>query len=194
MSMSDIDWGDAPTWIAAVFAGGAAWFAGMTLRSQRRQIDEQREFIGEQAANLQLERAVLRADTDDRKRGQARQVTMQAIVQGVGDSGEGRAEYWQVQIGNRTAEPIHDVSVQCGASISAARVILHGGVQTERGPHPAPLVLLSSGFSAEFHTDHAPVGTLKTERPVVFFKDNAGVRWRLDEHGDLSETEAEPSC
>ncbi|MFF5285204.1 hypothetical protein [Streptomyces sp. NPDC013171] len=189
--MSGIDWGDAPTWIAAVFAGGAAWAAGLTLRSQRRQLDEQRAFIGEQSANLQLEREILRADADDRKRGQARQVTMQYLMQGAG-TGEEPVEYWQVKVVNRTAEPIHDVSVQCGVRISATSVLLHGATQTERGPHPVPLGILSSGFLAEFRTDFSPRGTLNAERPVVFFKDNAGVRWRLDEHGDLSQIEVEP--
>lgn len=200
MSMSDIDWGDAPTWIAAVFAGLAALAAGMTLRSQRKQLDqqqtqlnEQREFIREQSANLQLEREILRADADDRKRGQARQVTMEAHVQGVGGgfSGESR-EYWQARIKNSSAEPIHDVSVQCGAQLTATNVNVIGGT-TRTGPRPAPLDLLSARFSAEFGTEQSASGTLESERPVVFFTDNAGVRWRLDEHGDLSQVEAEPT-
>ncbi len=41
--MSAANWGDIPTWAAAIFAGAAAAFAGYTLRAQAKQINDLRE-------------------------------------------------------------------------------------------------------------------------------------------------------
>lgn len=72
--MSSIDWGDAPTWIGTVFA--AAAFTLATLLSQRRQIQDQQAFIGEQLLNLRAEREALAAAAGERRSAQARQVTL----------------------------------------------------------------------------------------------------------------------
>ncbi|MFE0651354.1 hypothetical protein ACFVZH_22475 [Streptomyces sp. NPDC059534] len=67
----NINWGDAPTWVAGAFAAAAAYYTRGMLKSQRQQIDEQRQFIEEQSANLALERAELRAQAEDRRIAQA---------------------------------------------------------------------------------------------------------------------------
>lgn len=81
--MSWVDLGDVPTWIGAVGALAAGWFAYQTITSQRQQIGEQQAFIAEQMRfmneqreNLRLERLALEADADDRLRAQARQVVL----------------------------------------------------------------------------------------------------------------------
>ncbi|MFJ7067506.1 hypothetical protein [Streptomyces sp. NPDC101115] len=193
MSMSDIDWGDFPTWMAGIFAGIAAIAAGWTLKSQRDQIREQREFIGEQQTNLHIEREILRADADERRRGQARQVEMgPLILQDVGPGGA-EGQHWRVTAVNRSAEPIHEVSVHCGADIRATSARLSGGANQGSQPRTAPIEILGSNCSAKFETDNFPQGVLGSTRPVLFFTDNARARWRLDEHGDLSQVEPEPS-
>ncbi|MFF9199973.1 hypothetical protein ACF09L_32680 [Streptomyces sp. NPDC014779] len=188
MSMSDIDWGDAPTWIAAVFAGGAAWFAGMTLRSQRRQITEQQEFIREQSANLRLEREILRADADDRRRRQAQQVGMTVRLQGHGGGMQGPAlEAWHVIVENRSAEPLHEVSVLCGGRIPATRAV---GANSDR-EYGTPIPILGASTKVRFETDKFPQGEVGQEQPVLLFTDHSGARWRLDRFGDLSEAPQE---
>ncbi|MGA5198153.1 hypothetical protein [Streptomyces exfoliatus] len=67
-----IDWGDAPTWVAGAFAAATAYYTRGMLKSQRQQIEEQRDFIREQSAHLTLERRALMAQAEERRYAQAR--------------------------------------------------------------------------------------------------------------------------
>ncbi|MFE3495278.1 hypothetical protein ACFXOS_19765 [Streptomyces sp. NPDC059175] len=187
--MGWIDWGDMPTWVAAVFAGGAALFAGLTLRSQRKQLDKQQEFIDEQSTNLQLEREILRADADDRRRQQARTIRMEPILQAAGGGAPGsRVEYWKVNVRNRSDDPIHDVTVRFGHESEADTATT--GMPAAQTTTPAPLGILGAGSDARFESAKLDPGILEGRRPVLLFTDNAGVRWSRDEHGDMTEVPA----
>lgn len=186
--MRDIDWGDAPTWIAAVFAGLAALAAGLTLRSQRKQIEEQRRFIGEQSTNLELERAELRAQAEERRRQQAQQVRMKIRLQAMGGGMHGEStEMWIVEASNRSSEPLRELAIQCGDSVQAVRAV------TAVGPSEVPVSIIGAREDVRFETAGHEPGELRSKRPVLRFTDNAGVRWRLDEHSDLSEVPPEPA-
>lgn len=192
-----INWGDAPTWLGAIFAAAAATAAVWTLTSQRQQIREQREFIAEQSATMELERAELRAVADDRRVAQARRVRM--ACDRVGPNGTDPVatalsgyDHWVVRITNTSDAPLHNVAVRflgsAGGRHRAAEVI--GADGTSQG-FPARLVgpdrlftFISPGWNAAGVDDH---------RPSAWFTDDAGVRWHLDEHGKLeAHPEGEP--
>ncbi|MFJ2292116.1 hypothetical protein ACIOG7_10445 [Streptomyces sp. NPDC087894] len=185
--MSSVDWGDAPTWIAAIFAGGAALFAGMTIRSQRQQIDEQRAFIGEQSANLLLERELLRAQADDRKRAQARSITMSASMAFTIDDAD-FPDVWQVTVSNPTEEPMTDVWVRFGDTYTAlsARTVTARGVprNSTRG---VPVDVIGPNRRFRFDSSSRPGAALENDPPVLLFRDTAGTRSRLDQRGVIQE-------
>jgi hypothetical protein len=172
--MSDIDWGDAPTWIAAFFAAGAAVFAGGTLRSQRQQIAEQQAFIAEQSQNLQMERDELRAAAEDRRYAQARQIDTE--LRGLG-----------VRVYNNSDAPIADVLVTLGEAPAhhAAEVFdaLDRHSRTS-GEYIVPMPVMGARrcFSFRGAGDVDPGPNFD-----VYFTDDAGVRWHLDQLGKLVE-------
>lgn len=200
--MGGIDWGDAPTWVAGAFAAAAAFYARGTMKSQQEQIREQRHFIEEQSANLALERAELQAAADARKASQARQVELTVQLsasEAVPTNGRGSPRYFDslaAQVTNHSVEPLHDVTVHFGSAQAVdaheARGISGGSGWWRTGdPLELPVSLLGAGGQLMF--DSGPLGAdrLETERPVLFFTDNAGVRWSLDEHGSLKELPAD---
>jgi len=182
-----VDWGDAPTWITAVFAGGAALFAGMTIRSQRQQIDEQRVFIGEQSANLLLERELLRAQADDRRRAQARAIKMSASM-GYSDPSGDLPDVWQVTVANRTEEPITDVWVRFGdtyTALTAKRVSERGVPQGSQ--RSVPMDVIGPDRISRFESARLSEVALENAPPALLFRDAAGVRWRLDQRNVVEE-------
>lgn len=199
--MTAIDWGDAPTWLGAFFAAGAATAAVWTLASQRIQLREQREFIALQAANLTLERSALQAAAEERRSEQARQIVNRAVVSLVTphdrDTGEPYVLgplCWRVEVGNASREPIRDVSVRLGSNdLRWASEIGSFDSHTPGWERPsahsvrAPVPLLGSGTSYVFVSDEFEQMPTGLERPVCYFTDNSGVSWRLDGYGDLAE-------
>lgn len=178
--MGPVQWGDVPTWVAAVFAGGAALFAYQTITSQREQIEEQRLFIAEQSQNLMLEREALQAAADERRVAQARQVRAQRM---------GITNLHRVLVSNRSTEPLYDVTVRYGtaySSVRAYRVDEDGDVASHE-PFPATVHLVGPGRTFRFESTAMSETTLANARPVVHFTDNNGVKWHLDEHGELTE-------
>ncbi|MGW3572232.1 hypothetical protein ACWDSL_51725 [Streptomyces sp. NPDC000941] len=190
--MGSIDWGDAPTWIAGVFAAAAAYYARGTLRSQQKQIREQREFIAEQSATLALERAELSAAAEERKWAQARQVRMRIWtarrVQRTWVRAREGYERWDVEVENGSSEPVRAVKVRFGASYTASEAYdlahedLPGG-----GRLGAPVPLIGPGRTFLFVSPNWPETTVDNNRPHVYFTDDAGLRWHLNEHGQLTE-------
>ncbi|MFD3749736.1 hypothetical protein ACFWVT_05625 [Streptomyces cyaneofuscatus] len=192
--MSSIDWGDAPTWIAAVFAGGAALFAGLTIRSQRQQIAEQRDFIGEQSQNLTLERAELRASQEQRRWAQAKQVSMTFRTAGQSGVSDYNAsvgyDRWSVDVFNGSDEPIRDVMVRFGDTYNAASAHeVEANHLPDQGRRTAPLAVLGPGRTANFESPQFQEVTVDNNRPALQFTDAAGAVWRRDEHGVLTEVE-----
>ncbi len=181
-----IDWGDAPTWAGAVFAAAAAAAAVWTLKSQRDQIGEQRDFIGQQATVLELQRGQLLDQAKDRRIDQARRISMRAEKASPGNTAYGPAEpdHWQVFIRNDSAAPIRDVNVQYGLAYLSSEA-------RESGPGErrlaVPDALIGPRREAEFISSNLPGAALQNNRPVAYFKDEAGIQWKLEETGETTE-------
>jgi hypothetical protein len=195
--MSAIDWGDVPTWLGAVFAAGAAGAAVWTLASQRAQIREQREFIAVQSANLALERAELEASLEERRREQARQirfeVSREAESGGLDERGHRipSEEYYLLgHVRNESREPLREVTVRVGELEMPEAwefddvTINYTRVKMRTGEELTPPLLIAAETNVTFRA--GPYRGELTDRPVLLFTDNNGVRWRFDEHGDLS--------
>lgn len=172
--MGNINWGDAPTWIAGLFAATAAYYTRGMLRSQQQQIKEQREFIAEQSANLALEREALKAAAAERREEQARQVRATEVN-------------GQAVVRNESSAPVRDVTCQSG---DAQSLVAHLAEIEEVDRHfnyamsrsaveECPLGSLAPGFLATFS------GHVEGDPFVVEFTDDAGLRWRLDQHSVL---------
>ncbi|MET9099960.1 hypothetical protein [Streptomyces antibioticus] len=199
--MSAVDWGDVPTWVAAVFAGLAARFAWQTIKSQRQQIGEQRAFIAEQSANLGLERAALRASAEDRKWSQARQVkvTCQKATSTFDGGVPGENDHWVVTVVNESDAALRGVEVRFGTAYLASGVWVlepslhnYGAVLGDR--MVAPVDLLAARRGLRFESQQFASAPLHNNKPSVTFTDDNGVRWSLDYYGKLEEVPAEPSA
>lgn len=191
MSWGDIDWGDMPTAIAAVFAGLAAWYARKTMVSQRKQIGEQQDFVREQQAfireqsrTLQLEQAALTAAADDRRSTQARAIGMAVTRMASGETrvegGTATADTFLVNVSNQSDEPISDVTVKFGQAHFAKSVQV---VQGRGHPmHPdSHLLELHSHSSCVFTSPLLSPGAMNTEKPKLYFTDNERVPWTRKE-------------
>lgn len=169
-----------------------------TLASQRRQISEQREFIGEQSATLALERAALSAAAEDRKWEQARQVGMRQEKHGSGSTAyvAGRPVsgwYWVVTVTNSSDAPLRQLEMGFGTAYVATEVHEEAVIPTqsdERRTHPLPL--LGPNRQARFYSPRWPEATVENNRPRLIFTDDSGRRWTLDSFGSLAEAPAAP--
>jgi hypothetical protein len=113
--LSSIDWGDAPTWIGTVFGAAAAAFTLATLLSQRRQIQDQQAFIGEQLVNLRAEREALAAAAGERRSAQACQVTLRTrLVIGPEGPEDPDGYFFQVVVTNNSDRAITGVEADFG--------------------------------------------------------------------------------
>ncbi|MET7911999.1 hypothetical protein ABZS98_27770 [Streptomyces avermitilis] len=146
-----------------------------------------------------LERDELRAAATERSRQQAQLITMEVFLMlvtgaAIDSEGEPIADAHRVRVSNESAEPIHAVSVRFGSRQADGHVQVRwvnyraaGGRWMPTGSTTplscAPLI------GAEEKWDFvSPDGVVSgQEEPVLFFRDNAGVHWRRDKHGDLRE-------
>lgn len=173
-----------------MFAGGAAWFAYLTIRSQRKQIQEQRVFIGEQSANLTLERAELRAALKARRWAQAKQVVMACETRGFSGVDEEGVEFgydrWSVLVTNGSDEPVADVSVRFGDTYNAASAVeVDAQDLPDQGRRVLPVSVIGPGRQVRFESSRWPEATVDNNRPKVWFSDAAGATWVLDHDGAL---------
>jgi hypothetical protein len=169
-----INWGDAPTWIAGTFAGAAAIYARGMLKSQQKQIAEQRAFIAEQSANLVLEREALKAQAEERRYSQARQIEAMRFQN-------------TLRVSNLSDAPITNAEVQFGDRYAgrAHRLVPTGsGINHEArgGQLDIPVEILGPGRTCAF-VDSWDRRT--EELAVLFFTDADGNRWQLDQNGKL---------
>lgn len=184
MTLDSIDWGDAPTWVGAIFAAAAAAFTFITLRNQRQQLDEQRVFIGEQLVNLQAERDALAAAAQDRRSAQARQVTLRTRLV-IGPDGPDAADgcYLQAVVHNGSDRPITDVDVAFGDLTAeqgqAPRVPDHRIVDVPCGMGPRQAYQFTSEASSMDRVEEIAVTTV--------FTDASGGTWRLADDNFLTE-------
>jgi hypothetical protein len=190
-----INWGDAPTWIAGIFAGAAAIYARGMLKSQQKQIAEQREFIAEQSANLALERAGLRAAAEERRSAQAKQVTMSHQTAGGRPDEEGNVDgydHWVVNVRNASDAPIRQVRVRFGdVYVAVSAEELESLSLPDGGRRPATVDLLGPGRTLIFRSPRWQEVTVDNHPPKCFFTDADGVQWSRDRHGQLCERAAD---
>ena len=185
--MSAINWGDAPTWLGAVFAAAAAGAAVWTLKSQRDQIGEQRVFIAEQRAliaeqssTLALERAELIHTAEERRRAQAESIAW-------------TTEGWCLILTDHSSAPITDLWFEYSGTrpYEAGKVDRRPRVNQYGlfiAPQSQPLPVLGSGRECGCQRPDPA----SADPVVVTFTDEAGVHWRLDEHGKLDEVPTSP--
>jgi hypothetical protein len=104
---------------------------------------------------------------------------------------------WRTQVQNPSAEPIHEVAVRV-ADADLPRAFVGSPVgtgttwsqrATSRFQRSVPVPLVSAGASYLFASEIWPEEQSDALRPVCFFTDNNGVRWRRDEFGDLREVD-----
>ncbi|WP_338907063.1 hypothetical protein [Streptomyces nigra] len=182
--MGGIDWGDAPTWVAGAFAAAAAYYARGTMKSQQKQIREQRQFIAEQSANLALEREELRIVALERREKQARSIY---IEEGYGDRILGLLE-------NGSEAPIYDLVIQFGIEVPKAGKPINGerrfryGPTTTLEPGRLPRAVLGSGEAVTFEL------LRDAGERVITFRDDAGICWRISAHGKLEEMPQAPTA
>ncbi|MFD7413518.1 hypothetical protein [Kitasatospora purpeofusca] len=186
-----IDWGDAPTWAGFAAAALAAAFAVLSFLKLRQQvydqqafiveqqafIADQRAFMSEQSATLTLERQELLAAADERSSAQARQVRMDVGS----DGGDGVARVF-----NHSGDPIRNVEVKFGPYVTEALEVHPNNFQLPRGVRQAPPVaVIGPGRVFEFWLRNHSAAAVANNRPTLEFTDAQGVRWSLDEHGEL---------
>ncbi|MGW9031482.1 hypothetical protein ACWGQ5_47210 [Streptomyces sp. NPDC055722] len=199
--MNGINWGDVPTWLGAIFAALAAAAAVWTLKSQRDQIREQRAFIGEQSATMELERAELRAVAEDRRTAQAKRVRMHHRKAGATTDWQGAEvpdDHWVVTVINESDAPVHQAEVRFGTGHIASdvhewRVGWNEARELQGERWMTPLHLLGPGRAAQFQSQHWSPTTVHNNRPTLYFTDDDGVRWSLNSYGKLDETEQQPA-
>ncbi|MEV6540869.1 hypothetical protein [Streptomyces sp. NPDC051665] len=190
--------GDWATWVGSTFAAIAAGATLWTLKSQRDQIDEQREFIAEQSATMELERAELSAVAADRRVAQARRVVMSSgmlastWVNGV----PGPDDRWKAIVDNYSDAPVHNVEVRFGSAYSAAEAhqYLRGNAPAEGERLPLPIDLLGPNRAALILSPTWPPAAAHNNRPTLYFTDDNGVRWSLDSYGKLKESDQQPGA
>ncbi|WP_037658767.1 hypothetical protein [Streptomyces griseofuscus] len=183
--MSAINWGDVPTWLGTIFAAAAAGAAVWTLKSQRDQIGEQRSFIAEQSANLQLERQQLMAELHDRRSTQARRVRLIRTAGGAElDPETGQlagADHWTVIVRNDSDAPVYDLTMTFAGE--PAR-----WVETNERTGGGAVAVLGRGQQAVFTSPFFVDTLLMRARPVTRFRDAEGVWWQLLHDEQLTET------
>ncbi|NBM16730.1 hypothetical protein [Streptomyces sp. GC420] len=175
--MNEIDWGDAPTWVGAIFAALAAGAAAWTLKSQRDQIREQREFIAQQAEVLTVERDVLLLERKERTERQARGVRLSGHrFEGIISADDQAAS---VLVHNESEAEIQEIKADFGHLGPAVGACEWGELGSgEQLPLTVPV--LSRGSSCYFQArewkedDHP-----RNYVPRVSFTDSHGRRWCL---------------
>jgi hypothetical protein len=170
-----------------LFAAAAAYYARGTMRSQQKQIAEQRDFIAEQSANLRLERDQLQAQLADRRSEQARHIRLHRRAEGAelnDETGEfENADYWVVTVHNTSDSPIYDVEAAFGDH--AAR-----WVSTEDRSGGGTVQVLGRDQTAAFTSPRFAPVRLMSSQPSVRFRDADGLWWRLLHDERLEETSA----
>lgn len=162
-----------------MFAAIAAYGAIATMKSQRRQIDEQRQFIRTQTALLEL-------DHRDRTWAQALGIRVTAKVRRYR-----RQLWWSVVVHNTSSAPVFDVDVTFGAELPAHRWDDKQSLATtafRAYTLQSPISYYAPDFRVRLEhrgrlavaSEEWPRGQPGKERPTVEFTDATHVRWRLN--------------
>ncbi|MCX5357182.1 hypothetical protein OG864_00040 [Streptomyces sp. NBC_00124] len=186
----EVDWGDVPTWLGGTFAAIAAYGAVATMRSQRLQIEEQRQFLRTQTALLSL-------DHRERTHAQALKVSLKARLHS-----SGNYWCWLSTVENWSDGPISDVQVSFGTAAPQSARIDPGfpipastAARVGRWFRSWPEVDLDAHISIGPRGKGAFSSSLVLANkelqpgtaPILEFTDTNNLRWRLDHYGDLTD-------
>ncbi|MEV0553121.1 hypothetical protein AB0I27_06635 [Streptomyces sp. NPDC050597] len=151
------------------------------MKSQQKQIREQRQFIAEQSMNLALEREELRQAALERRERQARLVHVE----------EGYEQRGLGYLKNGSDAPIYDLLIQFGNEVPAAGTQIIRDQRIMDGPMDGPTFYLESGGlpRAALGAGAALIFNLEHEagERLITFRDDAGVNWSISQHGKLEE-------
>ncbi|MDT0387836.1 hypothetical protein [Streptomyces dubilierae] len=177
-----MDSGDLATWVGSTFAAIAAGATLWTLKSQRDQIDEQRQFIAEQSATLALERQELLANAQDRREEQARKINIEVTPP-------------YVKVLNFSDDPVTDVRcledgqppIRAASSrAEGAEAALSMVLEQLQGQEQTHIDTLGVGRIGWFQRRSDPSRTGAVE---IAFTDAAGVRWVKTHLGELRQAD-----
>ncbi|MCD9592439.1 hypothetical protein [Streptomyces sp. 8ZJF_21] len=101
----------------------------------------------------------------------------------------GPLDHWRVQVANASDEPIRDVIVRFGDTYDARDTMTPERIGT---PGPSRVHLLGAFREVVFRSQRMSEIATENARPDLYFTDAGGVRWRLDEHGELFEAPVAP--
>lgn len=169
-----INWGDAPTWVAAAAAIVAGIFAVRTFWSQKKQLAEQTKII-------ELESRELRALAEERKSAQARRVRIERRY--VGDTNSRH-----VYVTNGSDSLIRDVQayVTDGQKLPAAMPLSGMAHDQDNGLVSVVMPQQACSFTIfERYDDHAQYAR-------VTFTDEANISWDLSTTEGLKPVEDAP--
>lgn len=171
--MDAVQWGDAPTWVAAVAAVAAGAVAGLAWRAQRRLLTQQLAVNDAQMVELQDAAA-------ERFRAQAKKVRMDRI--GTAYSGD---DVWvTVNVRNLSSEALYAMQVVSPDGASRAHSVCRlddEGDETQ--PRRPPVVMMAPGVRVRFE-----IVFPKAQGEGVFlrFDDADGNSWQLSDDYRLS--------
>jgi hypothetical protein len=183
------NWGDIPTWLLFLAATVAGWAALVQLVRQQEQINEEavRNAQRDELMKTQLAEAELRAT--DRRREQAASIDV-SVITILGPAMVGRAM-------NNSRRPIRDVTCKVMSRVDDGALAL-----SDQYLPPVPIVggrslgVTTTGSRISFIRPGWVSGFVFTPVTspdrliVVWFTDDAGMRWQLDE--DLHLVRAAP--
>ena len=182
-------WGDVPTWLLVVLAGAAGWIGFAQLRILRNQIAEEveRNKKRDKLVDKQLAEAETRAVSERRQ-----------LVEDVEVMFTGKTGY----VVNNSKRPLNDITCKV-----MSKVDRHGLATADRC---GVAVRGPGGQGWMFLPDAKPASRLETLRPksrcgfsfkdltnepdqvlVVWFTDDAGFRWQLDQYLHLVQSDDE---
>jgi hypothetical protein len=207
--VQNIDFGDLPTWLAAIGAFIAAVFAFGQLKALRRQNRLQQSQLNSQAADLDRLRETQRKqaelldlDIRDRRASQARRVEVRQDVVPWQDPGSGVKNGFAriLRVTNHSPGSINSVDgffelpgyPKRRATFSAApQVTQRGTVQSVPGDRPevdaVPITRLEPNETIDLIGPMHSEDNARDTHAELFFTDSDVRRWKIDHKGQLTE-------
>jgi hypothetical protein len=205
------NWGDIPTWFLVVLATAGGWFTLSQLVVQQQALKDQRKAFADQLGvqrqqledqntafekqlavqqqQLDDQRKAFQRDFDDRRKAQAKlvflwtEVTTDSVLTQAQHASTGitPSSFLVAHVRNTSKQPVYDLEITWhqGAALRGS-VEGHGTVMPDAGADVRRE--LTGGPSAA--VSGSPF------RVTLSFRDAAGVRWEVDEDGELKEPDA----
>jgi hypothetical protein len=178
------NWGDIPNWCLVVLAAGGGWFTLSQLRvAQDALVEQKRSFTEQlrvQQRQLDEQTKAFERDTDERRRAQAKLVFLWVTVgpdQRVGQvqhnvMGTFPGLVQVVHVNNTSKQPVYDLAVDYYNGDRFHNTLNGDGWM---------------GPDSQQDLFEALTGSVTRYRVTLSFRDAAGVRWLLDEAGNMNE-------